>query len=303
VTKKSAGFGAGITHDQLVEAAKQSGFPLQSVVAAQLNDPFVVIEEWGFLDDESRKPRTLDVFALRKLGGERVVGNLALLIECKRSDSPFVFFPSPIRTAAPTDFPPVAGLLGGKITLTDGRSSRDYSAAKLLQLKKLPFAHTPPLCTAFAKARRKGDGVELAGDDIFRSIVLPLVSASHHLWTVWTPKGHREIIPTCIALNVCVLDAPLVVMMGDPDAPEPKALPWARLVWQGVTSLPLKSVYEHHVIDFVQRAFLPEFISKHVNPFATEFNRRLQACESVFRKGAARVPNIEAWEWTDLKVG
>ena len=86
---------AGLSDEALSEAVESSGYPLQTVVAAQLSRlGFSITEEWVFTDSESGKARALDVHAAKPLydraraSGSRVRPALALLIECKQSEMP-----------------------------------------------------------------------------------------------------------------------------------------------------------------------------------------------------------------------
>jgi hypothetical protein len=72
-----------------------SGYPLQAVVAEKLMDAgFKVVEEWGFIDKDTKEQRSLDILAFKKLRNDKdtVIPSLTLLIECKRTIHPFVFF-------------------------------------------------------------------------------------------------------------------------------------------------------------------------------------------------------------------
>jgi hypothetical protein len=102
----------GVTDAQLEAAVRASGYPLQRVVAEQLLGVFKVTEEWGYVDRETNIRRALDVFAFRRLRETpRLWLDLALLVECKRSDLPFVFFAA-AAPQVPHEFPVVAGLRG-----------------------------------------------------------------------------------------------------------------------------------------------------------------------------------------------
>ncbi|MCK9917769.1 hypothetical protein MXD81_52385, partial [Microbacteriaceae bacterium K1510] len=81
--------GPGYTEQQINEAVRKSGYPLQTMIASSLRMDFAVQEEWGFLDGDTGTPRTLDIWASRRmfsLGNEEqpfVRPTLDLLIECK----------------------------------------------------------------------------------------------------------------------------------------------------------------------------------------------------------------------------
>jgi len=89
--------GSGVTEADLAEAIRHSGYPLQTVIANYLRNRFMVQEEWGYVDRDTRELRTIDILAqdrLYDLSAEQPYARpiLNLIIECKQSDLPFVFF-------------------------------------------------------------------------------------------------------------------------------------------------------------------------------------------------------------------
>ena len=86
---------AGIDKSELIKAIETSGYPLQGTVASLLKQEFVIAEEWSYIDLDLKERRSLDVFAYRSLlqnCDQAVQPSLILLIECKRSRQPYVFF-------------------------------------------------------------------------------------------------------------------------------------------------------------------------------------------------------------------
>lgn len=177
---------AGLTEDMLRDAVTASGYPLQTLVAAKLLDfGFQISEEWVFVDDRSGQPRTLDLHASRRLydrsqGQERVRPQLALVVECKRSDMPYVFFASSTRPGRGGQAVSVAGLKTTGITIStdDDRSTWTFSVIQALGLADHPFVADPPcVALSFSKAARRGKCLELSGSDPYHSLVLPLTKA------------------------------------------------------------------------------------------------------------------------------
>jgi hypothetical protein len=117
----------GIKEQTLIDSIEKSGYPLQGVVANKLlTRAFHVTEEWGYADRDTHDARSLDVAAYHGLGSERAAAVnpcLFLLIECKRSTHPYVFF----RTTTHSDiswFPHIADLPhGGGGTLQEKHSA------------------------------------------------------------------------------------------------------------------------------------------------------------------------------------
>jgi len=95
--------GAGISEDQIVSAVQKSGYPLQVSVSEMLRakassqgSRFLVQEEWSYADDDTKGLRSIDLRADLILHSydpqPRVRPQLNLLIECKQSQLPYVFF-------------------------------------------------------------------------------------------------------------------------------------------------------------------------------------------------------------------
>src|SRR5258708_36050631 len=122
---------AGIVDAQIEEAVRRSGYPLQSVVAAAVRGQrFSVQQEWSYVDADTGGARSLDLLALQDLYGlesqRRVRPILALLIECKQSALPYVFF----RAEAPTwlpNLPAIVGLRGEELEISTDDSLSTWS--------------------------------------------------------------------------------------------------------------------------------------------------------------------------------
>jgi len=146
----------GVQEDTFLEALAISGYPLQGIIGQQLIDQsFDVTEEWGFIDSDSEKHRALDIHASTTLGNEidaEIKPYLTLLIECKRSRHPYVFFKS-TKNIPLSEFPEVIPL---KPTFSDGtdlsiqyegtNSYRPVSYVEFLGLQDDGFLCSGPNC-------------------------------------------------------------------------------------------------------------------------------------------------------------
>src|SRR5687768_10945920 len=122
--------GPSVKEAALIKAIETSGYPLQGIVAEKLIDAgFEVAEEWGFIDRDTNEHRSLDISASRKWGDNKdpVVPSLSLLIECKRSTHPYVFFKKVSEVPAHV-FPLVSGV---RLNIEEppGTGSRLYDSA------------------------------------------------------------------------------------------------------------------------------------------------------------------------------
>lgn len=132
---------AGIKEAELTRSITTSGFPLQGVVAHHLKANYRITEEWSYIDRDTEVLRSLDVFAFRYLTAEdRVTPFAAILIECKSSIHPYVFFQNAVDNPFP--FPTLCGLRRVDIRQRTGREGthQECKAASILGLNETPFA-------------------------------------------------------------------------------------------------------------------------------------------------------------------
>lgn len=295
----------GILDSTLTSSVHSSGYPLQMRVAGQLSESFTVTEEWGFADKDTREHRALDVFAIRGFTDEpapRIGPILILLIECKRSKHPYIFFQSAIDRIAPR-FPRVAGLIADKIDLHERGTNRFRTghASYALQLDALPFVNGSVVhCSALSKAIPKGDKVELSGSEPYNSLILPLTKAADHATTLYAHKRDRNQIFPALVLSICVLDAPMVLFKAPDESAEPVLTPWLRVVRQEPTGeRELREAYRWSAIDVVHSAYFETFVDEHVMPFAVEFASRIRHFgEALFVGG--EVGSLDNWDWSEV---
>jgi hypothetical protein len=296
---------AGVTVEQLETAVHASGYPLQRVVAEELLPDFSVTEEWGYLDRESGAHRGLDLLAYREIRETaQLLLRAALLVECKRSDLPYVFFEA-AAPGLPREFPVVAGLHGNALDVrVQGVGSRSSPVAEFLRLADFPFvSNGPPVCASFARAERKGKGkrLDLSGSVPFNQVILPLVSALQHFIRQHKHAGSRTAVSTCVALPVCVVDAPMVSVKGAPGDSQLTMSPWIRAVRQEAVEERHGMSWRYYVVDFVHRAYLSRFVKDHLLPFAEQFAERALAGQQLLRAGQAQVPDLDHWKFEDLR--
>jgi hypothetical protein len=200
----------------MTDAVRRSGYPLQLRVATQLMPTFSVAEEWAYIDRDAQKARSLDVWAYLSLVTETKSAyhpELVLLVECKRSDLPFVFFAA-AKPRLSADYPGLFGFRRTKFDLLSANQITEVFPGEFLALREFPFvSEGPPVSRAFARAGRNGKDLDLAkdlelsGEVPFRSVVLPLTSAFHHWATMRKVEAERPRYFPSLTLMVCVLDA------------------------------------------------------------------------------------------------
>lgn len=294
----------GVDPVELTRAVGLSGYPLQTVVARQLLPQFRLTEEWGYVDRESREHRALDLFGYARLEPESfgMAPAVNVLIECKRSELPYIFIEASIPRL-PNGFPSVVGLKNKRLSVHARNRSRDVSIAEILGCSDLPFGKNPPaVASTFCRAERKGKSFELSGTVPYNNVVLPLASALDHHRSMWDGTGDQETYWPQLAFCICVADAPLLVASGTPEAPQLRNEPWIRIIRQEATKAGQFWSTKHYVIDVVSREFLGDFVNSHLLPFANEVAGRMIEKEAVLRAGGGSVPDLDHWTWREVRA-
>jgi hypothetical protein len=296
-----------INESDFIRAIEASGYPLQGVVAEKLKGQFIVAEEWGYIDRDSKEHRSLDIYASKWLGGNdgEIQPGVGLLIECKRSQQPFVFFQNLTRKHIP-HFPTVVGLPTGRriaVSERSGGRTREVELTEATGLDQLPFVSTgPPLCSAFSKAIPSGKKVELSGSDAFNSVVLPLVKAQAHAVELFDRANNQPPHLPRILMGLGVLEAPMVLVEGPSAAAHPKLVPWVRVVRQ--EAIPVKGFmsdqYRFFVIDIVHADYFETFRDTHLMPFAESAAARLRERHRVILGGGV-VDSLDNFKWGQIE--
>jgi len=311
---------AGISDAQLADATSRSGYPLQLRVARELAAKFSIGEEWGYVDRDTQEPRSLDIHAYRSVLADPSSifhPELVLLIECKRSDLPFVFFASAVQTV-PHEYPRLAGLRRKTYDLHKaGSGYREVTPTDFLCLRDMPFVSKgPPVSRAFVKAERSGRDVDLSdvkaertgkvvhlsGEVPYRTVILPLASALQHWVLMRRVENDQQRYYPSLALMVCVLDAPMVLVTGGPQKPELTLQPWVRVARHESSHDRDRVSYRHYVVDCVHVDYLHTFIDEHLWPFAQQVAKRIEEAKPFLAAGRGSVNDWENWRWEDMKV-
>lgn len=310
----------GVEPSQVVEAVEQSGYPLQSAVASYLTDAFHVTEEWGYRDREGDTHRTLDVFAFKRIRKEELKGSefnwffldLALLIECKRSSLPYVFFRR-VAGNLPDNYPPLAGV-GRVVHLRERKEpparpeNRGWSipVAEILKLQDLEFvSEGPPTSAAFSRLHwKKSSSLELSGTDPFHQLVLPLGKAQDFAMDYYEPgKARRDFIAPTLVMAVAVVDAPIAVVSLHGEDTELEMRPWVRIIRQerGQRNSWEIDTLKHFVVDVVHWRYFRSFVEQRLLPFAETVAARAWERIGVLERGDGSVPDISNWGWQDVR--
>jgi hypothetical protein len=289
--------GPRFTEDDVAKAISKSGYPLQTIVASRLRPKFDYLqEEWSYVDGDTGQLRTMDMFARKRVDFNRssnenpkVHTSLCLLIECKRSESPYVFFLSPgIVTIA--NFPLLCGLPNLRLKRSDGAIRYDASFGEALALDDFAFISEPHYCTSFSKLVRAGNKVELSGEDPFKKLVFPIAKAMQYHENQRYPKHPNYASYLCdITLGVAILDAPMVGVRVFEADNHLTYVPWVRVVRHESVVADAAATDNHTskvlAIDIVHRDFFRTYLDGHVKGFAQSVAGRIEVNEDALASG------------------
>ncbi|MGX1755730.1 hypothetical protein ACWIG5_02230 [Streptomyces lydicus] len=277
---------AGVTVSDISEAISKSGYPFQAVVAEALRNSDLrnsgrleIQEEWAYIDRESGQARSVDILANVAFkddeGAHRINAGLSLIIECKKSDLPYVFFLRPNPPADTNGFPEIHGLTSSDIRLVSNEAEEEGKKAfsawmritDALYLHELPFFDAPaPYAISLTKAMRRGPRLELTGEEAYRSLTLPLLKAADHLHALSAPRKERRSRHPTLVVNLAVIKAPMVGTFLHAGEQELISLPWVRVSYLE-PKLPAAEdggkpglQGNVHYFDVVHDSFLPRYL-------------------------------------------
>lgn len=298
---------SGVKEENLCTAIESSGYPLQGLVAQKLSSSFSVSEEWGYIDRDSKEHRSLDVFGFKELAKGNtspVSPGLVLLIECKRSVHPFVFFKNITDKPIP-EFPAIAGLIREVVDIREasGKRFQEVKGARALSLDMHPFVlNGPARCSAFSRVTPSGSKVELNGTEIFNGLVLPLVKAFDHAATLFKAREKPDKLYPRLVMPIGVLDAPMILVESPQKASDPVLVPWIRIVRQESVKDPNSwQRFRFYGIDIVHIDYLENYLADHLIPFAKEYGERaVQMAEILLRGG--EIMDLNDWNWDQIQI-
>ena len=289
--------GSGVTEKDLQDAVSKSGFPVQTIVANFLRPKFHVQEEWGYIDKDSKEPRTLDILAEHSLHDPtnlRVRPILNLLIECKQSALPYVFFLSEGKPWIPR-FPLTAGLREESVTIATDDDPSSWSVPILTSfgLDSHPFIKEVEYCMSFAKCVRKGNDLELVGSEPFHALILPILKAMHHFRVTEAPKKSHVYFDCHLVCGIGVINAPMVGVHVGEQSHDLMLLPWVRVVRHEADVVEdLHTGKSLFAIDIVHKDFFRVYVAEQVLPFAEAFSRLAIKHQEVLASGKAFATGI-----------
>lgn len=217
----------------ILDAVARSGYPLQARAAEIARSSLGAVgmgayrsyEEWSFLDSESGVIRQLDALIQREIldiddvdrGDPSIPTDprallryeLDLLIECKQAELPYIFFTRSDLTAA--TLPILIGLPHRQFEFGPPGEEPivSMSVEDAAIVDSLPRLDPEPAISV-SRCYRKGKGLELSGEDVFRSLTAPIRKAIEHYQRLSESDLKMRLYHDIRLLHpIVVLDAPM----------------------------------------------------------------------------------------------
>jgi hypothetical protein len=280
----------GIQEEAFIEAVENSGYPLQIVVGSALVErSYELEEEWAFGDPDSGERRAIDIVALRDRPTESVDSEhgttefaQALLIECKQSRHPYLFFES-VAPPILSGFPVMLGI-GSQVVARKGPPRDSVPVGSLLSVQDEPLMTTPPIAASLSRAEPKGGKVVISGEHSYKSLLMPLTKALADYEKQFRgsrpERGFGPTNPTYnvrLALPLAVVDAPMVFVGRPSGEPHLERVEWVRLIvrhpvtWHKWEHGTIRGGGGFTVVDVVSRSFLTTFLDQFWESFNDQF--------------------------------
>jgi len=304
--------GSGISERDVLDAVLESGYPLQTTIGNLLRPQFHVQEEWSYIDGDSGEPRTIDILAekwLYDFSPElRVHPTLDLIIECKKSVLPYVFFLS-LSKVSPANFPLLAGLFHNEeiaVTSDDDPSTWNLPILEALGLGSHPFKRDAESCMSFTQCMHEGAKAKLGGSEPFHKLVLPILKAMYHFQEVEAPHKAAMYFDLHLVLGIGVLDAPMVGVRVSANSHDVTLLPWVRVIRHKTEEIEGASHWHPRTgvllaIDVVHRDFFEDYLYKHLKPFAMKFSELVIKHQEVLASGKGFITDMGKDPWKDFE--
>lgn len=302
--------GAGISDSDIDKAILKSGYPLQTVIANILRNEFYTQEEWSFIDPKTNEIRAIDIHAEKRLfefsneNQPRVRPSLNLIIECKQSELPYVFFLSP-DTIQTTNYPNFSGLFETNISINtdDDNSTWSTPIIECLGQREHDFlVKSAPSCMTFSKCVRQGKDITLSGTDAYQNLVMPLVKSLQHFDKVERPPKTAYYFDSHITVGIGVVDAPMIGVKINETAHETVLLPWVRVSrHESYESEDWTKRQEIYSIDIVHKDFFEKYLNDNLLPFAKTLADKILKHQVILASGKGFAKNMGKDSWKNLE--
>ncbi|WP_155403750.1 hypothetical protein [Variovorax paradoxus] len=278
---------------RMMEALRKSGYLFEHEVAIAVERMgFYVERSHAYVDPDEGKSREVDIRAFKMVLNNKTFKFqvcVHMFIECKDSDSPFVFLQT---DKSEIDKEAVEGME----YLFPWQTNKSANAM-MMRHYGLQHEHyyykEPKKSVQFAKIVRKGSDWFALHENVYDALILPQVKAVKEFMKGFGMVHSRPYEHESIQLyfNAIVVRDHLFMLDLDRDDAEPQ--PAGRASFQ--RQIEMRSVKGKYLVDFVTQSYLETYVQNEVLGFANEIVRQFGEDPMRFRSHGAneKRPNTD----------
>ncbi|MGW5688388.1 hypothetical protein [Nonomuraea sp. NPDC003754] len=305
--------GEGLQPKDLMDAIRKSGYPFQAEIADIIRQKVdskgfaIVQEEWPYLDKDSDQIRSLDIYAEFHVSNEPQAASglrsfrASLLVECKQSALPYIFFLRLQSSQFRLQYPEIVGLEPRikvimppeRYGLSKNGSPLTFSSrlSDIFELHEFPIFDPPtPYAISISKAQRAGSRLDLSGEEVYRSLTLPLIKAVDYFRSQSAKDRGARSIPHFV-MPIVVIRAPMFGVILREGQQQLIGVPWVR----GIRTEPFQeeesraSASTVRCFDVVHESFIETYLTLLKKNLHAAANRML-SLQPVLTDGIAVSP-------------
>ncbi|MFI9805037.1 hypothetical protein ACIHEJ_11830 [Streptomyces sp. NPDC052301] len=263
------------TSDEVISALGRTGYLLEQRVASKARSAgFTVTTGKAFKDPDEGKSREVDVFAIKKVWeapSRNILVSIQLVIECKRSDGPYVVLgrdPSVVDTHRQpySHTMPVSQVRW--LEYVDERSARQHGMQtwKWLGLHELPGSPNRDTKRGIQLVRMNLKNKEWNAENssVFESLTVPLMKAVEAFRPQRDKAPEPRYAHLCLCFPIVVTSGELFYVNGEAEEPVAERVDWAPLE----RDIDMESMTGLFNLDVVTYSALDRFLQERVLLFS-----------------------------------
>jgi len=263
----------GPTEKQIREAIDKSGYLFEQKIGYRLKERgYLVTPNYNFEDIETGKSREIDVYAISGVVKEKLDIDIwqLLLIECKKTSNPLVFFSQP-KYEKLKKFEDYFEIVGVPESFNAGKDRGVVSLENYLKLSDLSHRYKlSDTSSQFCMILRSHKEWEAKHEHIYDGMIAPLIKCLYYEKKEYRNSLPRETIQLRIIYPIVIVDSELYLMNSETN--EMKRKMWI-LFYRQYESTNVKLTVK---IDFVRY----KYIDAYLNRIETSFNH---ICDRVIK--------------------
>ena len=270
---------------QIKQAIDDAGYLFEQQIGYKLKEHgYLVTPNHNFEDLETGDSREIDLYAVSGIVKEELDVDIwqLLLIECKKTSNPLIFFSKP-QYEELRGFENYFDIVGAPESLDAGKGGGVLDLEQYLELSNLSHRYElSDTSSQFCKILRKGKNWEAKHEHLYNSMIVPLIKCLSSERKEYRESLPGEMIQLRIIYPVIVIESELCLM--NTETGEISKKKWV-LFYRHYDS---KNVKLTAMIDFVRHKHLDEYLEKIASSFNSIVERVINRRRTLLSKIKAK---------------